>query len=197
MKIKYFILAGALLSAFSTLPLPFVQNSSFQAAHAAAMKEQTQLPVLLSMPKGSRIRTSGLAKGTMLFTQSGSQAITMEQDITLNSLARKAIEQLVEKKLSSPDNNVKFRFEVKKTKSGFAYHLFDRGNNQLLLEGPIKVYLGANTPTHQEVEFKAPVARMKVIIKKSSATANQIVGTATFGIGPIPVPGSLSFHLYK
>ncbi len=161
------------------------------------MKQQSTLPAMLGMPKGSQIRTSGLAKGTMVFTQGSSQAITMEQDITLNSFARKAIEQLVEQKLSSPTNNVKFRFEVKKEKSGFTYHLFDRGNNKLLIEGPVTVYLGANTATHQEVEFRAPIARMKVTVKKASASANQINGTASFGIGPVPVPGSLSFHLYK
>jgi len=197
MKIKYFILAGALLSATATLPLPYVQNTLMQSAQAASMKEQSQLPALLGMPKGSKIRTSGLANGTMLFAQSSAQSISMEQDITLNSFARKAIEQLVERKLSSPTNNVKFRFDVKKTNKGFTYHLFDRGNNQLLIEGPVKVFLGANTATHQEVEFKAPIARMKVVVKKASAGASQINGTATFGIGPIPVPGSLSFHLYK
>lgn len=182
-------LLGTLFSTPALLP-------TATTAQAVQYKAQSAIPPILGLPTGARIHTKGLAEGKMQFVQATGTALLIDQQITLNSFGRTAVEQAMGKKLSSKSNNVKFRFEVRKQGSGFQYSLFDKGNNQLLLSGPVTVSVAANSATHQELEFKAPVVRMYVDIRKGSADAKQISGKATFGIGVVPVPGSLTFQKY-
>lgn len=159
--------------------------------------EVKHIPALLSLKQDSWIQTTGLASGKMQFTHLSGSIMQIHQDITLTGIGRAAVEKVVGltgNKLSSKSNTVAFRFEVKKLPNGtFEYSLFDRGNNQLLLSGPVKVLIAKNTSTLQELEFKAPIVKMTVIIEQEKA----MQGKASFSIGVIPVPGSLDFTHYK
>lgn len=150
-----------------------------------------KIPNLLGLSQGDWILTQGLAKGKMQFSQLSPSLLRMEQEILLNNFARKAIEQLIEGKLSSSSNNVKFRFEVKEVSAGkFEYSLYDKGNNKLLVKGPVTIKQGKSTSTYQEVEFKATLAKMTVQFRPEGKRLN---GVARFHVGPIPVPGKLTF----
>ena len=162
------------------------------AAAASKYTEVSRIPALVGLKQGDWIKTGGLATGKMQFTQLGPNHLQIQQQIYLNRFARAAIEQVVERKLSSKTNDVKFRFEVKKQSDGtFSYLLFDQGNNQLLLSGPVKVMvLAGSNSRSQQLEFKAPLVKMNVTIEQAG---KDIKGLAKYYVGPVPVPGSMPF----
>lgn len=161
-------------------------------AHAAAWLEVPAIPPLLNLQPGDHIRTQGLATGNMQFTALQPDKLQMHQQILLNKFARSAIEQVVGKKLSSATNQVVFRFLVERQPNGtFAYQLFDQGNNELLVTGPVKVLQGAKTNRTQELEFKAAWVKMTVKFERSGEKG--VKGIANFAVGVVPVPGSLTF----
>lgn len=163
------------------------------AAHAkAGLSEVSSIPNLLNLDQGDRIQVKGLANGKMVFSQLSGTVLDMQQDMEFSSIGRTALEKALGKKLSSKGNLVAFRFTVKKSGSGFIYELYDRGNKEMLLNGPVKVLQGASDSNSQNVEFHAPLVRMKVNFQKASANASK--GVAKFSIGPVPVPGGLTFH---
>ena len=162
-------------------------------AHARASYTQVStIPDLLNLDQGDRIEVKGLASGKMTFSKLSGTVLEMHQDMTFSSIGRKAIETALERKLSGSGNTVAFRFTVKKSGSGIVYDLFDRGSKETLLSGPLTIMAGPSSATSQEVEFRAPIVRMKVTFNKASANASK--GVAKFSLGPVPVPGGLSFH---
>ena len=62
----------------------------------------------------------------------------------------------------------------------------------MLLHGPVKVLVGPTAGTHQELEFKATIVKMNVVIDKNKTMS----GKAKFSVGVVPVPGSLDFTEY-
>jgi len=188
--VKHFLLLTSLCGSL-LMPAILPAHTPFQSSAQAASKytEVKQIPALLGLKQGDWIKTGGLATGKMQFTQLSPNHMQMQQEITLNRFARAAIEQVVGQKLSAPTNNVKFRFEVKKQSNGaFTYTLFDQGNNQVLLNGPVKVMVGSGSSARrQELEFKAPLVKMVVVIEPGGN------GQANFAVGVVPVPGSLPF----
>lgn len=155
--------------------------------------EVKHIPPLLGLDQGTWIQTSGLASGKMHFTALSSSTMHIHQEITLSKFGRAAIDQLMTlsgKKLSSRSNKVIFRFEVNQLANGdFEYILYDSGNNQMLISGPVKVLLGPNNAQHQEVEFKAELVKMTVFLNRGPS----FKGKAAFALGVVPVPGSLNF----
>jgi hypothetical protein len=162
------------------------------SALAASWLEMPVIPTLLNLQQGDHIRTQGLATGHMHFTALQPEKLQMHQQILLNKFARSAIEKVVGKKLSAPTNQVVFRFLVERQPNGtFAYQLFDQGNNELLVTGPVKVLQGARTDRTQELEFKAAWVKMTVKFERSGEKG--VKGVAHFAVGVVPVPGSLTF----
>lgn len=189
MKIHKLLVAALLFGTVQGLTLT-AQNS---VAHAKAGYTQVStLPDLLNLDQGDRLAIKGLASGTMVFSQLSATGLELQQDMTLSSIGRTAIEKALDKKLSGSGNKVAFRFTIKKSGSGFVYELFDRGNKQMLLNGPLTVLAGPSSATSQEVEFRAPLVRMKVSFQKASANASK--GVAKFSLGPVPVPGGITFN---
>ncbi len=189
MKIHQLLVAALLFGSAQGLTL----TAQTSVAHAKSGYTQvSKIPDLLNLDKGDHIEIKGLASGKMTFSQLSGTLLEMQQDMTFSSIGRKAIETALEKKLSGSGNKVAFRFTVKKSGSGFVYELFDRGNKEILLSGPLTIMAGPSSATSQEVEFRAPVVRMKVTFNKASASASK--GTAKFSLGPVPVPGGLTFH---
>lgn len=189
MKIQQLLVAALLFGTAQGLTI----TAQAPAAHAkASFSEVSTIPSLLNLSQGDRIEVKGLASGKMVFSQLSGSVLEMQQDMELSSIGRAAIEKALGKKLSGAGNQVAFRFAVKKSGSGFIYELYDRGNKQMLLNGPVKVLAGPSSATSQEVEFRAPLVRMKVNFAKASANASK--GVAKFSIGPVPVPGGLNFH---
>lgn len=165
---------------------------SLSMVHAASWLEMQAIPTLLNLQQGDHIRTQGLATGQMQFTALQPEKLQMNQQILLNKFARSAIEQVVGKKLSSATNQVVFRFLVERQPNGtFAYQLFDQGNNELLVTGPVKVLQGTRTDRTQELEFKAAWVKMTVKFERSGEKG--VKGVANFAVGVVPVPGSLTF----
>ena len=172
-------------------PIPSL-NLSAPAMAAAQYVEVGRIPNLLGLRQGDRIRTDGLAQGEMRFTALTQTSIQMQQQMTLNGFARKAIEQVLGKSLSSRSNAVSFRFVVRQQAGGgFYYSLYDHGNNQLLMEGPVKVKtMSGRQGGPQHLVFEAVLVRMNVTIHKQRG---RVHGQATFALGIVPVPGSLGF----
>lgn len=157
----------------------------------AEYAEQKSIPPLLGLQQGDKIKTTGLATGIMTFTKLSGSEMEISQNIVLTAIARTFIEKAMGKTLSSKSNTIMMRFEVHKDKKGgFEYQLFDRGNNQMLLEGPVKVLEGASNSAKQELEFKAPLVKMRVWLTKQ---AKGVDGKTKFYVGPIPVPGNMDF----
>lgn len=190
--LKQLFLSTALMMAAAATPVLSGVLPVMQAVAASKYTEVSQIPSLVGLKQGDWIQTSGLATGKMQFTQLGPNHLQIQQQIQLNRFARAAIEQVVERKLSSKTNDVKFRFEVKKQANGtFSYQLFDQGNNQLLLSGPVKVMVGAGSNAkRQDLEFKAPLVKMNVTIEPAGSN---IKGVAKYYVGPVPVPGTMPF----
>jgi hypothetical protein len=189
MKIHQLLVAALLFG--TAQGLTFTTQTS--AAHAkAGYTKVSTIPDLLNLELGDRIEVKGLASGKMVFSQLSGAGLELQQDMTLSSIGRTAIEKALGKKLSGSGNKVAFRFTIKKSGSGFAYELFDRGSKQMLLNGPLTVMAGPSSATSQQIEFRAPLVRMKVTFNKASANASK--GAATFSLGPVPVPGSLTYH---
>lgn len=194
LKLKYVtpVLLGALAFLGAVSP---VSTRQAQAAPAqTGLREEKTIPLLLGLSTGERIATHGLAKGEMKFLEVSGTRIGMHQAITLNPLARRFMEMAMEKKLSSPSNTVILKFEViRQPNQSFIYRLFDQGNQELLLEGPIRVLKDTrNTATHQRLVFQAVLVGMEVTIDKSAAA--DVTGNAIFYVGPVRVPGSMGFR---
>lgn len=190
--LKQLLLSTSLVMAAAATPVLPGLSSATHAEAASKYTEVSQIPALVGLKQGDWIKTGGLATGKMQFTQLGPNHLQIQQQIYLNRFARAAIEQVVERKLSSKTNDVKFRFEVKKQSDGtFSYLLFDQGNNQLLLSGPVKVMVRAGSNSRsQQLEFKAPLVKMNVTIEQAG---KDIKGLAKYYVGPVPVPGSMPF----
>lgn len=189
MKIHQLLVAALLFGTAQgltfTTQIPVAQAKS-------GYTQVSTIPNLLNLDQGDRLAIKGLASGKMVFSQLSGTVIELQQDMTLSSIGRAAIEKTLGKKLSGSGNKVAFRFAVKKSGSGFTYELYDRGNKQMLLNGPLTVMVGPSSATSQEIEFRAPIVRMSVSFAKASASASK--GVAKFSIGPVPVPGGLTFH---
>ncbi len=189
MKIHKLLLAALLFGTAQGLTV----TTQAPAAHAKASLTQVgAIPDMLNLDKGDRIQVKGLANGKMVFSQLSGTLLEMQQDMVFSKIGRAAVEQAIGRKLSGEGNKVSLRFAVKKVGSGFTYELYDRGNKQMLLDGPVKVFAGPKTATTQRIEFHAPLVRMKVDFAKASAKASK--GVARFSLGPVPVPGSLTFY---
>lgn len=189
--LKQLFLASTLVLAAAALP-DLTPASSFLQAEATSYNEVRQIPALVGIKQGDWIKTGGLATGKMQFTQLSPNHLQIQQQIQLNRFARAAIEQVVERKLSSKTNDVNFRFEVKKQSDGsFAYQLFDQGNSQLLLSGPVKVMVASGSNAQRQVlEFRATLVKMQVTIEPAGSN---IKGVAKYFVGPVPVPGNMPF----
>lgn len=186
------LMLSALGAVSPIVPLvPFEQTQ----AQAATFIEVDRVPDFLGFRQGDRLRTSGLATGEMKFIGLNHSLIDLNQQITLNGFARKAIEQVAGRALSSKTNKVTFRFVVKsKRNGGFTYSLYDQGNKQLLMEGPVRLKIAKGaTGSHQEMSFEAQMVSMHLSINKSGSSVN---GQASFKVTGIPVPGSISFSKY-
>jgi hypothetical protein len=189
MKIHQLLVAALLFGTAQGLTL----TAQTSVAHAKSGYTQVStIPDLLNLEQGDRIEVKGLANGKMVFSQLSGTALELQQDMVLSAIGRTAIEKALGKKISGSGNKVAFRFAIKKSGSGFVYELFDRGNKQMLLNGPLTLMAGPSNASSQEVEFRAPLVRMKVNFSKASANAGK--GVAKFSLGPVPVPGSLTFH---
>lgn len=189
--LKNLLITTLILSAVGAVT-PVLSPVQSLAYAATTYIEVNRVPDLLGFRQGDRLRSTGLATGDMQFTGLNHTLLDMNQQITLNSFARAAIEQVVGRSLTSKNNKVTFRFVVKPRRNGgFAYSLYDQGNRQLLMEGPvrIKVAKGASA-TSQDLLFEAEMVSMRVVFNKSGSKAG---GQATFKVTGIPVPGSLNF----